>query len=362
MFTRATDGTCLGELIDLAIPLCQAAAQRCPRTGPGRPPDYADWQIAALIMVSVLKKRKSKSSQHRFLVQNQQTLCDRLTLDCLPVRSTYFDRYKTAHAIFREAIALQGRKALAEHVACATTVSGDKSLLPARGPKPPPKNPRYHCCKEPRRGLDQQAAWGYSPHDGWVWGYSYEVVVSAGPKGVVIPLLASADVASANEHRTFAGKIARLPASTRNVLADSGYDDNSFGEQIEFHGGSGKRSGKRSGRRFVCPPQSRGGKPAVGRCAHRGARELRRQHRIARCRFYQSRRGRRLYALRQTSVEPFHQWFKQLFELDERVWHRGVENNQTQLLAALFCYQLLVRYAHRHGRRDGQIKWILDAL
>jgi hypothetical protein len=32
-------------------------------------------------------------------------------------------------------------------------------------------------------------------------------------------------------------------------------------------------------------------------------------------------------------VEPFNEWFKSLFELDDRVWHRGLENNQTQLLA-----------------------------
>jgi len=45
-----------------------------------------------------------------------------------------------------------------------------------------------------------------------------------------------------------------------------------------------------------------------------------------------------------------------------RAWHRGLENNQTQTLAAIFAYQLLVRYNHRCGNRNGQLRWILDAL
>ena len=94
----------------------------------------------------------------------------------------------------------------------------------------------------------------------------------------------------------------------------------------------------------------------------RGRRERLRRHRAARQRFYQSRAGRRLYALRGKSVEPFNQWFKHLFELEDRVWHRGLDNNRTMLLAAIFCYQTLLRYAFRTGRRDGQIQWILDGL
>jgi len=28
----------------------------------------------------------------------------------------------------------------------------------------------------------------------------------------------------------------------------------------------------------------------------------------------------------------------------------------------VFCYQLLLRYNHRYGRRNNQVRWILDAL
>ena len=75
-----------------------------------------------------------------------------------------------------------------------------------------------------------------------------------------------------------------------------------------------------------------------------------------------TRRGRRLYRRRSQTVEPFNEWFKSLFELDQHVWHRGLDNNQTQILAAMFCYQLLLRYNRRRGRTNGQIKWILDNI
>jgi len=44
------------------------------------------------------------------------------------------------------------------------------------------------------------------------------------------------------------------------------------------------------------------------------------------------------------------------------VWHRGLDNNQTLLLAALFAYQTLVGYNHRRGNHNGQVHWILDVL
>ena len=68
------------------------------------------------------------------------------------------------------------------------------------------------------------------------------------------------------------------------------------------------------------------------------------------------------YARRGQTVEPFNDWFKGLFELDQQVWHRGLDNNRTQMLAAIFAYQLLVRYNYRRGNENGQVKWITDCL
>jgi len=350
----AKDGRHLADLVQMAIPLCKAAQAKLIRRGPGRPPVYEEWQIALLIFVAILQRRKSKSSQWNFLSQHRPLLMELLQLTRFPTRSTYFARYKRAWRIYEKAIELQGRKALQEHVSSARVIAADKSLIAAKGPA---FHKRQQKAGKPRRGTDTAAAWGCSGCKKWVFGYSYEVVVCAPKKQVVFPLLASVDVGSRSEKTSFGHKIPLLPPSVRFSLEDKGYDSNRVAEAFEY-----LPCGRRSGRRFVCPPHSHFGKPAVGRTVRKGRREQSRQRRVARDRFYRSKRGRSLYRRRKQTVEPFNQWFKNLFELNERVWHRGLENNRTMILAAMFAYQLLVRYSFRHGRRDGQVQWILDGL
>jgi len=305
-------------------------------------------------MVAVIKKRKSKSSQYRFLAHRERELCRLLGLGFLPSRASYFDRYRRAHTLFAKAIELQGRLAIAEGIASPSVCAADKSLIPARGPV-------WHRHKRVRnirpRGVDAQAAWGYSPHHDWVWGYGYDVVVTATRKSVVFPLLAGMEAANANEAKCLQAKLSQLPPELLHLLLDSGYDSNELGERVEY-----TPQGKRTGRRMLCPPVARFGKPAVGRYPHRGKRERSRVRRAARVAFLRGVRGRRLYRQRRKTVEPFNEWFKNLFELDERAWHRGIDNNRTQVLCAMFSYQLLVRYHHRHGGTNAQIQWILDGL
>ena len=350
----AKDGRHLADLVQLAIPLCKAAQAKVIRRGPGRPPVYEEWQIAILIFVAILQRRKSKSSQWSFLCQHQAELLELLELSGLPTRSTFFERYQKAWQLFEKAVELQGKKALQEHVTSARVIAADKSLIHGKGP---PWHKRQQKKQEHSPGTDMLAGWGYSPYDKWVWGYSYEVVVCATKNQLVFPLLASADCACCNEQRSFARKIPLLPPSVRYALLDGGYDSNELAEELEY-----SRSGKRTGRRYICPLQARCGKPAVGKTVQKGQRERRRLHRKERDRFYHSRRGRSLYSRRKKTVEPFNQWFKHLFELEDRVWHRGLENNRTMLLAGIFIYQLLLRYHFRRGRRDSQIQWILDGL
>ena len=350
----AREGTILAQLIRLSVPLVKAAEKKLPRAGPGAPPRYPEWQIAVLIIVAVAARRKSKSAQFRYLYERRDLLMTLLGMKEFPVRSTYFSRYRRAHVIFSKAVLLQGGKALQEGVADADAVSVDKSLLTGKGPEWP-----QAARKEGRRlrGVDEDAAWGYSKYHGWVYGYSYEVVVTATKGSVVCPLLVSVGTANASEHHTFGRKIKELPSQTRYVLADAGYDSNAYGEAVEQ-----LADGTRTGRRFVCPMPRRGGQPSVARYPHRSRRERSRRHRAPRAAFYESRRGQRLYRRRGMTVEPFNDWFKGRFDLGARVWHRGYANNKTQVTAAIFVYQLLLRYHRKHGGKNGNVQWILDAL
>jgi hypothetical protein len=305
-------------------------------------------------MVAVLKRKKSKSAQYRFLNEHRRDLQTWLGTRQFPARSSYFERYRSAHRLFQKAIELQGRQAIEEGLVDPTITAVDKSMIEALGPQWHKKDRQAGRIPVGLHGVDQESAWGYSKHDGWVQGYSYEVVVSATPDGTVWPLLASAATASTSEHTSFGPKIKDLPASTLYVTADSGYDNNDYGETIEW-----TEDGQRTGRRFLCAENRRNtkttGKPAKITDRARQRRQQRRQ-------FLRSRKGRKIYRRRSQTVEPFNEWFKSLFELDRKVWHRGLANNQTQILAALFGYQVLLRYNHRQGGINGQVRWILDTL
>lgn len=356
MGSRATAGTCLASLVRMAMPLCKQAERECPRTGPGRKPEIPDWVLAVLIMVAVMKRRKAKSAQYRFLKEHRRQLAEWLGTRRFPARSTYFDRYRRAHRLFRTAIRLQGEKAIAEGVTNPKDTAVDKSMIAARGPLWHKSDRKRNRIPKKLRGVDRDSDWGCSQHDGWVQGYSFEVVVCSTKETTVFPLSASVAGASAKETQTFDDKIDELPKETKTVSADSGYDSNHLGERIEW-----TQEGRRTGRRYLCPENPRNSKPARKDKATEPRDESHRR-RLLRKRHLESKRGKATYRRRGQTVEPFNEWFKSLFELDDRVWHRGLDNNQTQLLAALFAYQTLVRYNYRRGNKNGQVHWILDVL
>ncbi|MCC6680089.1 MAG: SBBP repeat-containing protein [Phycisphaeraceae bacterium] len=218
MRSRAMEGMCLGSLVKMAIPLCRRAQQQCPRTGPGKPPDFDHWQMAVLMMVAIHKKRKSKSAQYRYLHQHRDELTRLLGLPRFPVRSTYFQRYGQGHRLFRVAIELQGQKAVEEGAADARVVAVDKSLSEARGPKWQRKDRKRKRIPRKLHGVDSDCDWGYSPYHGWVQGYSYEVLVTASQRSnPVFSLWASAATAGVREHVSFADNLF-ITGETRGSL------------------------------------------------------------------------------------------------------------------------------------------------
>lgn len=348
------EGTCLARLVRMAIPLCKAAERACPRLGPGAPPTYADWQMAVLIVVAILARRKSKSAQYRYLYERRKVLAKWLGLRTFPGRSTYFDRYRRLYALFRAGVIEQGRRAIDKGLVDPEVVAVDKSLMHARGPS---RHQRKRRKRRRLRGTDDEASWGFSDHHGWVYGYSFEVAVTATPGSLVFPLAVSVGTGSESEARSFPEKVKDLPLETRYITADAGYDTNANGQVVEYD-----EQDQPTGRHLVCPLQSRAGKPCVGEMVHHGRRERLRQRRAKRLAFFKSRKGRRIYARRKKTAEPFNEWFKAKFDLSVRVWHRGLKNNATQVVAAMFVYQLLLRYHCKNGGANGVVQWILDTI
>jgi len=350
MHASAKEGSCLRELIDLAIPLCQQAEERCPRTGPGRPPVTPDWVLTVLILISVLKHRKSKRAQYRYLRSHRHEILAALGVRCWPGRSTYFARYRRAWKLYEVAIQITGELAVSRNLTRARCVAVDQSVMNARGGK---WNRRGRVPK----GVDAEATWAYSSLHDWTFGYSFEVVVTAEKTGAVWPLLASADPASAQPGATFPDKISRLLPTTRYVLADSAYDSNDLADAVEYG-----LDNRRTGRRLLCPYPKRRRGTTTGAHKETRKRQQRRLRRRARYQFFKRRFAQRLFRRRAAKVEPFNDWLKTRFDLHDRVWHYGLDNNRTQILAAIFAYQLLLLYNHAQGNSNGQIQWILDTL
>lgn len=348
--------TPLRALIRLAIPICRRAEAGLAPRGPGRPVEIPEWAVAVLILVAQAKRLRSKSSQYRFLAANAAALAGRLGLGRFPARSTYFARYRTAYLLMSEAVAIHAAHAAARGRIDVRCTAADKSLIAAAGPA-------WHKARRARgerpRGADGDASWSRSGHDGWVYGYGLEALVTAPNRGPVWPVLASVDPGHEREARTCRAKVPRLPRGTRYVLVDMGYDSNELAEAVAYDA-----SGRPTGVRLVGPQQARhnryGGRKQEWRESRR--RLQLRANRAERRQFYESRFGRSLYKRRGKTVEPFFGRFKELFGLTEHVWHLGLGNTRTQVLAALVLYQILLAYNRIRGHHDAEVKWILDLL
>ena len=106
-----------------------------------------------------------------------------------------------------------------------------------------------------------------------------------------------ADTAGVSEHVSFGEKIAYLPEETKVVLGDTGYDNNAYGEAIEYD-----EEGRRTGRRFLCPSNPRNRRNGSLEVKTQRIEQIHRENRLA---YYRSPRGQALYARRGQTVEPF---------------------------------------------------------
>jgi hypothetical protein len=351
MRCAATDGKLHERCLVIIANACRRAAGDFSRSGRGRPPRVPDWVLAAVVVLGTLRRKKTRVAQHALWLTQQRAWAKSLAGTRPLGRSQFYQRVRRLGPLLEIVLQRCGAEAVRRGWADAEVVAIDKSVIAARG--------RCRSARRRRRASDPDATWTYSEHDGWTFGYAYEVVVSAGKHGIEWPLLASVSTASCSEQRSSLDKFDQLPPATRYVLADAGYDSNRVAERVEW-----TATGEATGRRFLCPEIPR---PNVGRPRQVTSRETRaRQHhrrlRDARRRYFQSARGRRLYRRRKTTVEPFNSRFKHAFELHDRVWHWRLINNRVSLLAAIIAYQTLLAYNHHRGLRSASIQSMLNTL
>jgi hypothetical protein len=310
-----------------------------------------DWLVATMVVIGVMHRKKTREAQYAFWKARAAQFQSCFPGQRLLSRSQFYVRARGSAQLLQTVIQQLGTHAVQRGWADARSVAVDKSLVAARGRR------RSLRTTHVPRGSDPDATWGYSEHDGWVFGFAYEVIVSAGKRGALWPLSASVDTASRSEQKTCLDKLRRLPRRTRYVLADAAYDSNAVGEAVEW-----TADGRRTGRRFLCPeiPRPQVGKPRQAHSRETRQRQQHRRLRDARRAFRQSARGRSLYRRRSVTVEPFNSHFKHVFELHDRVWHWRLHNNRVTILAALVAYQALLTYNHQKRRRHARFQHLLN--
>lgn len=219
-------------------------------------------------------------------------------------------------------------------------VAVDKSMTEALGPKWHKKDRKLGKIPEGLRNVDVESEWGFSGYRGWVQGYSWHLVCSASPGHLPIPLLADAEPNNVVENKVFDPMICELPQDTRRVLADEGYDDQKLIHKVEMKARHGFK------RRMLVPMEAYVNTP---------------EWRLDYVQWYQSEKGRALYARRKITVEPMFETLKNIFD-HRRSWMKGLKNNQGIMLFIVLCYQLLIYYNWKHDLNLSSVKVIVDGL
>ena len=139
-----------------------------------------------MMIVAIAKRLRTKSAKYRFLEAHADALVARLGLPRFPARSTYFQRSRTASVLMVAAAAAHTDNAAARGRIDVRCVAADKTLIAAVGP-------HWHKAQRARgerpKGVDGEASWSRSAHDGWVYGYGLEAVVTASRRRVIWRLM-----------------------------------------------------------------------------------------------------------------------------------------------------------------------------
>ncbi|MHB8547380.1 MAG: transposase [Nitrosotalea sp.] len=136
----------------------------------------------------------------------------------------------------------------------------------------------------PRSGIDADARWGFTRTKGWMFGYKLHMSCSTGK--LVVPLSAYFTTANISDNQMYCNLVEPLPGMVQYVVADMGYDDKKLYDYSRQHRIT-----------LVCP---------IRRYRHTKG------ERLQMIRFYQSRRGKKIYNKRNVSIESSFQCIKDI--------------------------------------------------
>ncbi len=306
------------------IRLLQALDEVYPKTKPrkkrGRPPVYSELVMVKIMLVMLLKKIKKYKQLERYLNLNP-TIAIACGLERSPHRKTLQQRIEGLPTKMRKRVRAVSKKLCKtldyNPKACAI----DSSLLAACGPLWHKKDREKGHIPKGLRNVDTESMWGFSPTRRWVQGYKGHAVTTADPLSDIIPTDSDLTCANVADNIPAPSFIKQLPVSTKYLLADGIYDDQKLIAQCEQ-----RKNSKYITRRLVVPIEIKKHTPP-----HR------RQYGL----WFASPSAQRIYRQRSTSVEPFWERLKRLFEI-EPIWKKGKKFAAALFQTAVLAYLIVM--------------------
>lgn len=214
----------LTDYVQLIITLFGLFKQyRCERDGAkaGRPFTYAEEMFIVFFLLMQFRQIHAFKAQRRWLDRHPEMVA-LLGWASVPHRTTIVRRYKALYEVVQEFVLFIGQYApeLDEQFSQAHLVE-DKSLFKALGPVWHQSDRQANRIPEKLRNLDQDATWGKSGYQGWVYGYGLHITCNE----AAFPALVQVETAAVSESEVLAQKeetiLTHLQPET--VAADNSY-------------------------------------------------------------------------------------------------------------------------------------------
>ena len=302
------------QVVDEVYPKTKTRKKR------GKPLVYSELVMVKIMLVMLLKKIKKYKQLERYLNLNP-TIAKACGIECSPHRKTLKHRIEGLPKKMRKRIRSVSRKLCKTLDYYPKSCAIDSSLLVACGPLWHKKDRKKKHIPKGLRNVDTESMWGFSPTRGWVQGYKGHAVTTADPLSDIIPTDSDLTCANVADNIPAPSFIKQLPVSVKYLMADGIYDDQKLIDQCEQ-----RKNGKYITRRLVVPIEIKKHTPP-----HR------RQYGI----WFASPSAKRIYRQRSTSVEPFWERLKRLFEI-EPIWKKGKKFAAALFQAAVLAYLIVM--------------------
>lgn len=213
------------------------------------------------------------------------------------------------------------------HVTSIDKVSADKMMIKAKGPVWHQKQKKQNIVPKGLRGLDRDATWGKSQAKGWIYGHgTFMLTPFHTPVVGIFQWMPN----SGNEAKRMEQEIITYEGIIKKIFMDSKADDAPmyFRLKQEHH------------IQLVTAPRKGMDKSPV---------------RKKMIKSMLTKRNRKDYVKRSTTVEPMQGLMDDMFEL-ERCWMRGDSNNRWVFAAMGIAVQIAQLHAYRHKQSTWNIR------